>query len=202
MKLKIPFVSRLAVLAIAGTAFCIANRASAEDPDKQMNNNTTQKTNPSGVPDSTVDNPHLAKKPVASASTKLDPKDKEFISKAASGGMMEVEMGQAAEKQGKSEAVKNIGRMMVTDHTKANKELMSISKKKGLDVGKPTSIPGFGGDRQYLAQMVSDHQEDAKLFEQEAKNGKDADLKAFAAKTLPVIQHHLAMVKAANAKAK
>ncbi|HEV2095154.1 MAG TPA: DUF4142 domain-containing protein [Chthoniobacterales bacterium] len=202
MKTKTSFISRLAVLAIAGTAFCLANRAPASDPDKQMNNNTTQKTNPSGVPDSTADNPHLAKKPVASASTKLDAKDKEFVSKAAFGGMMEVEMGQAAEKQGKSEAVKNIGRTMVADHTKANKELMSIAKKKGLDIGKPTSMPSFGGDKQYLAQMVSDHQEDVKLFEQEAKNGKDAELKAFAGKTLPVIQHHLAMLKTANGKAK
>ncbi len=199
MKSKTPLFS--VIIAVAGGALCLANHAFAQETQQEMKN--TQKTNPNGVPDSTADNPHLAKKPAnTSATSKLDPKDKEFISKAAFGGMMEVEMGQMAEKQGKSEAVKNIGRTMVTDHTKANKELMSIAKKKGLDLGKPTSMPSFGGDQEYLAQMVSDHQTDVKLFQQEAKGGTDPDLKAFASNTLPVLEKHLSMIKAARGKSR
>ncbi|MEP6937763.1 MAG: DUF4142 domain-containing protein [Chthoniobacterales bacterium] len=158
-------------------------------------------------PQSTADNPHLAKRAETGDSakkqeTKLDVKDKDFISKAAAGGMREIGMGQMAEKQGKSDAVKNIGRTLVGDHTKANNELKDIAKKKGLELGKLANMPNFEGDDAFLAMMLSDHQQDVKMFEQEAKSGMDPDLKAFAAKTLPVLQKHLSMVKSARGKGK
>ena len=39
--------------------------------------------------------------------------------------------------------------------------------------------------------MVQDHQKAIDLFQQEAKSGKDADLKGFAKATLPTLQQHL-----------
>ena len=44
--------------------------------------------------------------------------------------------------------------------------------------------------------MVSDHKEDIKAFEKEAKNGSDADLKQFASTTLPTLNQHLSMAQA------
>jgi putative membrane protein len=44
-----------------------------------------------------------------------------------------------------------------------------------------------------MTMMVSDHKEDVAEFEKEAKSGKDADVKAFAAKTLPTLKEHLEM---------
>lgn len=163
-----------------------------------------QKRNPNGVPDSVSDNPHLSKASTANPqpSVKLSPQDKSFISKAAAGGMMEVDLARIAEQQGKSDEVKKISRMMVTDHTKANSELMEIAKKKGLGVGSPATKPAFSSDSQFIAQMVSDHQADVKLFQQEAAQGTDSDLKAFANKTLPTLKRHLAMIESAHKKAK
>ena len=106
--------------------------------------------------------------------------DREFVNEAAKGGMMEVHMGQMAEKQGQSDSVKQLGKMMVTDHTKANTQLMAIAKRKGItpetdhDMDK---LDSSNFDQAWLAQMVKDHQKTIALFERESKNGKDADLK-------------------------
>ncbi|MEI9973695.1 MAG: DUF4142 domain-containing protein [Ignavibacteriota bacterium] len=39
-----------------------------------------------------------------------------------------------------------------------------------------------------MDDMVKDHQEDVAEFQREANGGSDADVKAFAAKTLPTLQ--------------
>ena len=39
--------------------------------------------------------------------------------------------------------------------------------------------------------MVDDHKDDVDEFKKEADNGKDADLKSWAAGKVPVLQHHL-----------
>ena len=146
-------------------------------------------------------------KPSASPATAaLSDKDKAFMKEAAKGGQMEVDMGKMAQTKGKSADVKKIGTMMVTDHTKANNELMAIAKKKGVDLSKekpPTHSMGDANfDKEYIDMMVKDHEKDLAAFQAEAKNGSDADVKAFASKTSAVIKKHLDTVKAAQAKMK
>ena len=153
---------------------------------------------------------HQKKKPATADSNKmasgLSAKDKEFVKKAAMGGMMEVDMGQMAQQQGKSADVKKIGSRMVADHSKANNELMAIAAKKGVTLSKEKAkmakMNGANFDKEYLDAMVKDHEKDLAEFQGEAQNGSDADVKAFAAKTSKVIESHLAMVKAAQKKMK
>lgn len=134
----------------------------------------------------------------------LDDKDKEFMMEAAKGGMMEVHMGQMAEKQGQSADVKKIGKTMATDHTNANNQLMAIASKKGVKLDskmeKMEKMEGSNFDQEYLDAMVKDHEKDIAAFEREAKSGMDPDVKAFASKTLPTLKKHLAMVKSAQSK--
>ena len=147
-------------------------------------------------------------KPTASPSAAAGPsaKDKSFMKEAAKGGMMEVDMGKMAQQKGKSPEVKKIGTTMVTDHTKANNELMAIAKKKGVDLSKEKpkshSMNDANFDKEYIDMMVKDHEKDLAAFQAEAKDGTDADVKAFASKTSAVIKKHLDMVKAAQAKMK
>lgn len=140
------------------------------------------------------------------ATAALSDKDKSFMKEAAKGGMMEVEMGKMAQQKGKSADVKKIGGMMVTDHTKANNELMGIAKKKGVDLSKEKpsmkKLDDANFDKEYIDAMVKDHEKDLSAFQAEAKNGSDADVKAFASKTSAVIKKHLDAVKAAQAKMK
>jgi len=139
----------------------------------------------------------------------------DFLTEAAGGGMMEVQLGQLAKTHAASKAVKDFGAMMVRDHSNANAQLKSVAAKKNVTL--PTTLPdklqkhvtdltaknGDEFDKDYISMMVDDHQDDIKLFEKCAKNDKeDADVKAFAAKTLPTLYKHLDAAKAIKDKQK
>jgi putative membrane protein len=129
--------------------------------------------------------------------------DTSFASKAAVGGMAEVALGKVAAAKGADTKVKDFGNMMVMDHGKANAELISISKAKnitlpaGLDAehqAKSDSLSKLSGaafDKAYVQTMIEDHKKTLALMQSEASGGKDTELKAFAAKTAPVVQMHL-----------
>jgi putative membrane protein len=140
------------------------------------------------------------------APASLSDKDKSFMKEAAQGGMSEVEMGKMAQQKGKSADVKKFGSTMVADHGKANNELMAIAKKKGVDLSKEKAkmmkLNDANFDKEYVDAMVKDHEKDLSAFQAEAKNGSDAEVKAFASKTSAVIKKHLDMAKAAQAKMK
>ncbi len=98
------------------------------------------------------------------------------------------------------------GERMVTDHTKANQELPHRDKKgykvptdlekKDLDVfNQLKDLKGADFDAAYIKDMVKDHEEDVAEFTKASKESKDEDVKAFASKTLPVIQDHLNLAK-------
>ena len=57
-------------------------------------------------------------------------------------------------------------------------------------------MSGADFDREYTRMMVSDHTKDVSEFEKQSTRGTDADLKAFASKTLPTLQEHLQMARA------
>lgn len=176
---------RIAVIA------CISLGLSAQAAEKKEEKKTEQ-------PSATT-----SKSP---APATLSAKDKSFMKEAAQGGMSEVEMGKMAQQKGKSADVKKFGSTMVTDHTKAGNELMAIAKKKGVDLSKEKAkmmkLNDANFDKEYINAMVKDHQEDLAAFQGEAKNGSDADVKAFASKTSAMIKKHLDMAKAAQAKLK
>ncbi len=137
----------------------------------------------------------------------LSSKDKEFVNEAAQGGLAEVQLGKLAAQQAESSDVKQFGQRMVQDHTKANSELVSLARTKGVTppsgpsakdkatMTKLSAMHGSSFDRAYMDDMVNDHKKDVADFERYAKEGTDPDLKAFAQKTLPVLQEHLSLAE-------
>jgi putative membrane protein len=133
--------------------------------------------------------------------------DSKFSVEAASGGMAEVQLGELAQQKAASQKVKDFGKMMVRDHSKANDELKAIAMKKNITlppapgedhmdhIKKLSEKSGKEFDKDYVDMMVDDHKTDIDKFEKCSKDAKDADLKAFAAKTLPVLKEHLAAIK-------
>jgi putative membrane protein len=140
-------------------------------------------------------------------------KEPDFMKEAAQGGMAEVELGKLAVSKAQNPEVKKYGQMMVTDHTKANDELKALAAKKNYtlpsDIGsnkstveKLSSLSGADFDKAYVKDMVEDHETDVAAFQKQADSATDPDIKAFAAKTLPVLKKHLDAIKAIQAKMK
>lgn len=146
------------------------------------------------------------------ASSVTGSSDSSFVNEAAVGGMAEVDLGKLASTKGTNPEVKKFGQMMVTDHTAANNQLKELATKKGWTL--PTDIDsshkstaddlksrsGADFDSAYVDEMVDDHEKDVKAFQDKANNASDPDLKAFAQKTLPVLQKHLDAIKAIQQK--
>jgi putative membrane protein len=153
-------------------------------------------------------------RPAASAPATLARSDRSFVLEAADDGMAEVELGKLAQQKGSSDAVKSYGAKMVEDHGKANGELKSIAAAKGITLPTAPSAKhqkaldamgkrsGADFDKAYARQMQADHRKAVALFQKQSKSGADADLKAFAAKTLPTLQQHLDHARSLDAPAK
>jgi len=124
-----------------------------------------------------------------------------FLTAAAFGGLMEVEAANAAAIHSKNAAVKEFAMLMMKDHGKANQEVATLASK--LSIAIPKTLPedhamhlkdlntlnDLKFDQQYITMMLTDHAKTVKLFTS-GKNLANADLKAFATKTLPIIQSH------------
>lgn len=133
--------------------------------------------------------------------------DAEFVQKAAIGGLAEVKMAKLAIERAQAPEVKQFARKMLADHTKANTELKRIADKKGMQVPtqldadqqknmeKLSSLTGADFDKAYMSMMVDDHRTDVAEFRQQAERGSDPDLKQFAMRTLPTLEHHMDMAK-------
>jgi putative membrane protein len=130
--------------------------------------------------------------------------DAEFAVAAADGGLYEVQMATMALTKATSAEVKKFAQMMVDEHTKANNELKDLASKKGFalpdvmsedkqkkyyDLERNESQGEF--DQKYMEEMVDDHKEDINKFEDQAEDGKDPDLKAWASSKLATLRHHL-----------
>jgi putative membrane protein len=134
--------------------------------------------------------------------------DAEFVAKAALGGRAEVQLGQLAAQKGESEAVRNFGQRMASDHAKANQKLEqaaaseNMALPQGLDkdaqetFDKLSKLSGPAFDRSYARDMVKDHKQDVSEFQKEAQNGKNETIRTVAADTLPILQDHLKEARA------
>lgn len=137
----------------------------------------------------------------------LAKEDRTFIMDAAQGGMKEAQMGKLAQEKGQSDGVKEFGKRLEADHSKASQQLMSIAQKNGVnvpasldkkhqgEVDKFAKMKTTDFDRQFAKHMVDDHQKDIKKFRRQADKGQNAELKQFASQTVPTLEEHLKMAR-------
>jgi putative membrane protein len=189
--------SAILVAVVIAVLLAALHGATAQQ-DQNKNSNMNQNSNMNS-------NTKASKGTTTKASTSPDQK---FMMEAATAGMEEVELGRMAATKGSTDAVKQFGQRMVDDHSKANEELMQIASTKGVtlptalddkhkaDIDKMSKLSGADFDRAYIKEAgVKDHDKAVKLFQGESTKGKDADVKAFADKTLPTVQEHLRMAR-------
>lgn len=133
--------------------------------------------------------------------------DKFFMVGATMMNLAEISAGRLAEQRSQTEAVRMFGQQMVKDHSQANAELAQMARQKGVampaqsDEAHSMLVEHLGKlqaadfDLEYVTHMVGGHAKAVALFEAKSKSAKDADLKQWAAKTLPHLKHHLEMAK-------
>jgi putative membrane protein len=129
--------------------------------------------------------------------------DKAFVAKVSQGGMYEVALGKAAEKQGAGQDIKDQGNTEAHDHEIVGDALKSAAKDAGIDfpgelnaefkarLGKITALSGVAFDKAYVEDMKKIHAADGAAFLKEAKEGTNPSLKAFAASTYNIVQRHI-----------
>jgi putative membrane protein len=215
--IKTAHIWALAVL-LAGGVWAIAGKAGIRTQQQNSNQNSNSNSNSQNANRSQNSNANRTANRNSRANNNatgeqtgmgnMASQDHHFLMDAAMGGLMEVELGRLAAQQGASDAVKQFGQRMVDDHSKANAELMSLASSKGITLPteldekhrqQVTKLQGLSGaefDRASGKMMASDHAKDVSEFEKQGTRGTDADLKAFATKTLPTLQEHLQMARA------
>lgn len=198
------FKEKMIALAAAGAFLAPIGFATAQNGNMQnsnmqngnMQNSNMQNSNMSGG------NSNMSQNMMMSS------QDKKFAMEAAMGGMAEVAMARVALERSQNDAIKQYAQKMIDDHTAANTELMGILSAKGMTaptapdakhqmmMDRMSKMSGAQFDMMYVENAgVKDHSKMEKLFQSESTRGKDAELRAFAAKTLPVVQMHLRMAR-------
>jgi putative membrane protein len=142
-------------------------------------------------------------------SPKNDPPidDNTFVAKAAACSKCEVMLAELAKNQAANPDIKKFAERLITDHTKANEQLITAARAAKITV--PDRLPedlvkeydrcknlkGAEFDKAYVKHMVDGHEKAVKLFENASRNVKDPGLREFATKALPTIKEHLEQVK-------
>lgn len=171
--------------------FCCNNRmADSEKQAKEEN-------------DAMIDSQRLDQAPPASTAVIPTKADADFLVEAASGGMMEVQLGQLVQNTSKNEQVKAFAAMMIQEHGTGGDKLKQLAASKNITLPEGTSSNLHKSserlqktskeefDRAYMELMVDDHKKDIREFEKAAKDATDSEIKALAAATLPTLYKHL-----------
>jgi putative membrane protein len=192
------YLRPIAICAITGAGLLLST-ALAQDPPKPQDPTKTQ-------------DPTKAQDP--NSADRMTTGDSTFATKAAAGGLAEIQFGNLAADHAASPDVKAFGQQMVADHTKVCEQLKQIASGKGIAL--PTAMEakdqatydtlaklnGADFDRAYMQSMVTDHKTDVKDFKTESEKGTDGELKAFASSTLPTLEQHLQLAQSTEAKVK
>lgn len=138
--------------------------------------------------------------------------DVAFVKKATTGSLIEIRSAEAALTRTLTAEEQSFAKQLIADHGKANDELASIAKRKGVTppsgltadeqekVAKLSEVKDKDFNEEFLEHQISCHKKAIDLYEDQAEDGKDADLRAFAIKTLPHLKAHLETAKRLEAK--
>lgn len=129
-----------------------------------------------------------------------------FVNAAAASDMFEIQAGKLAKEKGASQAVKEFGAMMEREHTKSRADLKAAAGEAGvtpapqMTAKQQSDLAALQGateqfDSLFKTQQLAAHTEALALLRAQADGGAAAPLKAFAAKTAPVVEKHLAQAR-------
>jgi putative membrane protein len=180
--------------------------AGSENPENQPENaGTAQSDTGNGAQRGTSSNGAAMGDPNGPTGPHKD--DAEFMKTAAHSDQNEIQQSKMALEKGVTGMAKEMANKMIADHTKSTTELKALAAKKGvtlptdMDAEHKALVPtmqklsGKEFEQKYMAQMQADHQKTANTMRAHEQMTKDAELKAFISKTVPVVEQHLQMAQ-------
>ena len=126
----------------------------------------------------------------------------DFFEEASAMGVAEIETGRIALEESENAEVRAFAERMIKDHAAANKKMAEIAAEKDLEISDEAKLmdrartmildarDGESFDDAYANNQVAAHERSIELFER-ATRSDDAEVAAFAKKTLPKLQEHL-----------
>lgn len=194
----------LSLFGLLITASCSNERKA----DEMVNGESVAGADTTGPASSMVNtNDSMMADTAMSGSTAPHATDAEFMMSAAHSDQNEIQLSKLVLDKGATGMVKDHANKMLTDHTKSTADLKPIAQKQNVML--PTDmdaehkaiaadmqkLSGKELETKYMSQMEADHQKTANTMQAHQKMTQDADLQGFIAKTLPVVQGHLAMFR-------
>jgi putative membrane protein len=158
----------------------------------------------------TTESSAMAQTPGGTGGGAISATDRTFVTKAAQGGLAEVQMAQLAQQKTQDPTIKQFAQTMIDDHTPANEKLAQLAASDGLTAPTEPSatqmkmmshLQGLDGskfDHSYITGQLKAHKMMLKLVQNEATNGSNPQLKAFAEQLVPVIQKHISLAESAQ----
>lgn len=149
--------------------------------------------------------PNMAASPSPVAA--LTAPDREFMSNAARGGMLEVQLGNMAAQRGSSDEVKRFGERLAADHTQLGQRLQQLSSNTNTPLPQDLSpdqqatitrlqkLSGKAFDHEFLRTMVSDHTRNIAAFERISAQSPNPEIKQFATEALPTLHDHMKIAR-------
>lgn len=132
-----------------------------------------------------------------------------FVANAAMNDMFEIAAGHVAVRKADHPAYLDFAQLMVADHTTTNEQLKKIAADlQGLQlplaldntrkakIDQLGALSGAGFEQQYRTEQIEGHRQAIATFENYAGGGDNAELKGWAAQTLPRLKAHLAQAEA------
>jgi putative membrane protein len=126
--------------------------------------------------------------------------DRTFLHRAAKDSLWQISLGELALKQAAGGEIRRYGEDTIRENRKIRADLDSLAAGKGLALEAaldPLELQtlehlgkefGAGFDRQYMSLMMDEQEKSSRLYRQEAEQGWDGEIRAFAARVLPWLE--------------
>jgi putative membrane protein len=134
-------------------------------------------------------------------------KDADWVAEVVAANYAEIKLAKLAQTRAIDPQVKSIAKTLEDDHTKTLNELKALAQRKAITIPveekeeaknkyqKLADEENKNFDEKWLDTMEDKHEESIRKFEKRFENSEDAEIKAFANKTLPHLKMHLEKIK-------
>ena len=134
-----------------------------------------------------------------------------YLSTAGSSDQFEIQSGQLAQQMSQNPAVRQIGQVLVTDHTNSTQQLLAAAQSAGITPPPPAMLPEHAAllqqiqsappgqfDMTFRDVQIQAHQQALQLHQSYSTGGDAPALRTAAANIVPVVQNHLNMLQSLN----